>query len=218
MYPAHILTDTPWLVALLLAFLLGDVMAFRPDGFLMLQVGWLRNTRSARTFGRLSGAYALAAPLMLLQLFVSEGLGFFCALRSDAALALSDLQPDAALMLALCVAAPAVWFVVQWGLFRWSAFLMGETERLIIFNRAYLAIHLLAAPLALLLLLISVLVPVGPTTAAVLFNGLFILQLIAFVFCGIKIFCDGILSLCFIFLYLCTLEIAPLAVLIAKLT
>lgn len=218
MHPAYTLTDATWLVLLLLLCLLADVVALRHGGFLPLQLSWLSDTRSARTFSRLSGSYLLAAPLMLLQLFVLEGLGFFCALRPDAAAALAAPTPQVWTVLSLCVAAPAAWFVLQWIFFRWAGFLMGEVDRLVILSRSYLAIHLLAAPLALLLFLVAMLAPVEPTIAVFLFIGLFILQLGAFVLCGIKIFCDGILSFCFIFLYLCTLEIAPLAVLIAKFT
>lgn len=218
MYPAHALTDNPWLVALLLLSLLADVVAFRPGGLLSLQVGWLRDTRSVRTFGRLSGLYLLAIPVLLVQLFALSGLGLFCFRHADAPLLLAAPTLDEALGLLLCVAAPAAWFLAQWGAFNWAGYLMGEAERIVILNRIYMAAHLLAAPVALLLFLVAILVPTSGLTVLFLFIGLFILVQGVFIYNGFKIFCDGIWSFCFIFLYLCALEIAPLAVLTAKLT
>ncbi len=206
------------LVILILAFLVLDILACRDKSVMRHQLSWLVDTRNARTFESVVVIYPWIKPLLLLQMFLFFGLTLFCLFDDAPAEHLLSAQPETLTHLAISISILLVWFLLQSGLFNWFCYLFDMQEKRTIMNRSYLAAFIVLAPLTMLLFIGLIAGWIPSQQALVLLIVLFILSQFSFIFSGIKIFYDGIGSLCLIISYLCTLEIAPLLVIWAKFT
>ena len=214
------LQDNVLLVVVILGFIVVDVLACRDKGVLRHQLSWVTDTRNARTFESVLVVYPWLKPLLLVQMFLFAGLTIFCLFDEAPAAHLRQLvsQPRVLDHLALAIAIPLMWFLLQWLLFNWFCYLYGMREKRTIMNRSYQAAFIVLAPFAMLLFIGLVAGWISTQMALVLLIALFIFSQFSYILSGIKIFYDGFGSLCFIIVYLCTLEIAPLLVIWAKFT
>lgn len=207
------LEDIPWIMILVLIFTLIDLLGLFGTGILNQQFASVKDTHTSRSFSNMemSSTSPLSATLFI-QFFLFSGLTLFCALEPEAPILLSVPSAESLRSLLLCMAAPLVWFVLQWIGFNWTYYLFGDDERISILNRLYRSIHLLASPLALVLFLGVLVGLISPEASLYLLASLFILTQGVFIFSAFKIFSGSFLSLCFIIVYLCALEIAPLLI------
>lgn len=212
------LQDNVLLVVLILGFVVLDVLACRDKSVLRHQLSWVTDTRNARTFESVLVVYPWIKPLLLVQMFLFAGLTIFCLIDEAPAAHLRQLftQPGVLARLALSIALPLAWFLLQSMLFNWFCYLYGMREKRTIMNRSYQATFIVLAPFAMLLFIGLLAGWISSQSALVLLIALFILSQFSYIFSGIKIFYDGFGSLFFIIVYLCTLEIAPLLVFWAK--
>lgn len=215
--PSHLSTNTV-LELLVLTFMLVNVIVFLAPGLMKEQLSQVIETRNVRTFDQLHSKYYLLRALLMLQFFLFVGLHIFLMLSAEPAAQLQ--QPDGSVwrVLVKCVAFPVGWFVAQQLLFNWWSLLFTTGDRVKIMNRVYLSIHIVVAPLILLTFLLEMIGLVEVQTATYLLSLSFIMIQIMFIYSGIKIFLGGWSTLCFLFLYLCTLEIAPLVMIYQLLT
>lgn len=213
-----LLQDNMLLVGLVLFFLLADLLAVRVKGVLRYQVSWLTDTRSARTFESTAVIYPWLKPLLLVQVFLFFGLTLFCVI--DPMYAEHLMHPDvhSAHLLGYCIAALLGWYLLQTIVVNWFCYLFGIKDKRSIMNRSHIATFAVLAPLSMLMFLLLMGDIITTNTGVILLASLFILSQISFIFNGIKIFYEGLGSFLLIFVYLCTLEIAPLLVIWAKIT
>lgn len=211
------LSFVPYLVVFAFVSLLGNIYSWRPEGVMRSQLTSLKDTKNERSFSADEGGWNIGHFLLVSQWFFYFGLIVYTYVRPDYFEEL--LHPDAEtfMRLSICVSVPAVWFFLQWGLYQWWAYLFQQEGKAAILSRIYKAIHMLAAPLALLVFLLELTGFISPDSGWILLLLTFIIAQIVFIFSGIKIFWTGIGTLCFIFLYLCAFKIAPILLLLAKL-
>lgn len=210
------LQDNIPLVLLVLLYLIIDLLAWHPKGVLVHQLAWLNNTRNARTFEASAVIYPWLKPFLLMQYFIFFGLSIL--LIYDHQLAEHFANPTPAFLgtLLLCLAIPTAWYLLHLALFNWFCYLFNLRNRQIIMNRCYSAAHIILAPVSTLIF-ICILTGLYPSaTTLILLATLFFLSQIVFIFNGFKIFCVNLYTFLMIFVYLCTLEIAPLLVIYAK--
>lgn len=208
-----LLMGNPYMVVLLLFYVLVNILSWVPDGVMRQQLVSLRETRNARTFELGAVQMSWLIPLLILQLFIFLGLHIYLYVQPDAERSLESLERADMIVLALCTAIPTGWFVLQWLSFSWWGYLFRESDRLFILGRVYLSVHLMASTPTMLLFLAEVVGLIDYDLATILLSLIFIIIQIAFIFNGIKIFWGGIGTLCFIFLYLCAFIVAPILVL-----
>lgn len=206
------LSDNPWLVGTLFLFLLFTMFSCGHHGLLRRQLTLLFDTHNSRTFEEINAGRTIARPLLLLQTFLTEGLSLLLLQGRS----LYRMPEESWLIVGMIFLAPVFWFFFQWLVLRITAYLFDVKEEIFILERIFYAVHLLLGPLMLLLCLLLLVGDLSQSNALILFISLFIISQIIFIFSGIKIFFNGIGSLCFIILYLCTLEMAPLYVLYQK--
>ncbi|MBP5346253.1 MAG: DUF4271 domain-containing protein [Bacteroidales bacterium] len=208
----------PYLVLFAFVCLLCNLYGLRREGILRRQVESLTDTKNERSFNDNStNVLQLTPTLLILQWFVMAGLILYTSLSSDL---FEDLRsPDEAVWqdLGVCVAIPAAWFVLQWVLYQWVTSLFHEGGRALILSRVYYAVHILSAPLALVAFLFELAGLLTPSDSIILLMLIFITAQMLFILSGIRIFWNGIVTLCYIILYLCTFKIAPLLIIFAKL-
>lgn len=208
-----LLQDNAVVVALVLAFIAADVLAWCPKGVMRDQLRWITNTRNARTFETSVVMYPWLKLVVAVQLFICFGLTLYCSIDNAPGDHLLNLGSADMRLLGHCFGALLGWYILQTTLVNWLCYLFGQNEKRTIINRSHLAIYLLIAPFATLVLA-GVLAGLFTTgTALNLLATLFILSQISFISNGFKIFYDGFGSFCLIFAYLCALEIAPLLML-----
>lgn len=213
-----LLQDNMLLTGLVLAFLAADLLAIRVKGVLRYQASWLIDTRSARTFESTAVIYPWIKPLLLIQVFLFFGLSLFCVVDTNYSEHL--LHPDlhSYHLLVYCIAALLGWYLWQTLLVNWFCYLFGIKEKRSIMNRSHIAIFAVLAPFSMLLFILLMANMISAETTIILLALLFILSQISFIFNGFKIFFEGIGTLLLLIVYLCTLEIAPLLVIWAKMT
>ena len=211
-----LLINNSVVVTVVLLCLLMDVLAWRQKGVMWNQLAWIVDTRSARTLEITTVYYPWFKPLLLAQYFVFFGLSAFCLYDADAATHLS--HPDVALWKSLltCVGLVLGWYLLQQGLFNWFCYLFGYKMKKFIINCTYKATFILLSPVATLCFVGICADWMPDFTAVILLASLFILSQFLFIFNGFKIFYEGFGSACIIILYLCTLEIAPLLVILGN--
>lgn len=213
-----LLQDNMLLVGLVLFFLLADLLAVRVKGVLRYQVSWLTDTRSARTFESTAVIYPWLKPLLLVQVFVFFGLTLYCVIDPMYAEHLMQPTLQTGRVLGYCIAALLVWYLGQTAVVNWFCYLFGIKDKRSIMNRSHVATFAVLAPLSMLMFLLLMGDIISTETGVILLASLFILSQISFISNGIKIFYEGLGSLLLIIVYLCTLEIAPLLVIWAKIT
>lgn len=212
------LEDNAVLVVLILIFLSIDILACRDKSVMRHQLAWITDTRNARTFESVVVIYPWLKPLMLVQMFLFFGLTLFCLTDNAPAEHLFHASSSTLARVGLCVALLLGWYVLQGLLFNWFCYLFDMNEKRTIMNRSYQAAFIVLAPLTMLLFIGLIAGWIPSSIALVLLFAVFIFSQFSFIFSGIKIFYDGFGSLCLIIAYLCTLEIAPLLVIWAKLS
>lgn len=220
--------DLPWavpqlqnnsvIVILIIIFAVVDLLACHPKGMMLHQLAWLADTRNARTFEASAIVYPWLKPILLVQLFLFTSLSFFCAIDDAPAVHLSDPDLDTWLRLGGCIIAPVVLYCAQHIGYNWFCYLFRAKYQQIIMNRTYQAALILLSPIATLIFIGTMAGSFSNDTTLILLAVLFILSQIVFIFSGFKIFCVNFYALCFIIVYLCTLEIAPIAIICAKLS
>jgi len=204
------LQDNRLLVGLILGFVLVDLLSFCRRGVMSYQFSWLTDTRSVRTFESTAVHFPWIKPLLLIQVFLFFGLSIYTIVDPSPAANLLHLNSVTWGHLALSIGMLLGWFLLQSGIINWLCFLFGIREKRIIMNRSHKAIYAVLAPFALSVFVLLMASLISVDMAIILLATLFILSQIGFIFSGIKIFYDGLGSLCLIIVYLCTLEIAPL--------
>lgn len=207
----------PYLTLFAFVCLLCNLYGWRREGVLRLQLEKLTDINNERSFNdNGTDVLQLTPTLLVLQWFAIAGVILYTYLSADC---YEDLRsPDSGVWqeLGLCMAVPAAWFSVQWILYQWVASLFHESGRASILSRVYYAVHILSAPLALVVLLLELVGTLSPSGSVVLLMLIFISAQMLFILSGIRIFWNGIVTLCYIFLYLCTFKIAPLLIILAK--
>ena len=143
-------------------------------------------------------------------------LGFRQGDAADMAL-IDEFDSDLLTVIALCVAVPCVWFLVHLILLHWFDYIFGTHNRLAIVDRIYLGYHLLYSPIIYVMFVMFVIADLPRIMIAILLFVFFIITQILLVYSIFRIFSNNKGSIYVILLYLCALEIAPLAVIYAKL-
>lgn len=202
---------------LTLAYLTVNVIAYLTPGIMRMHA--LRIFESSeRTFDTNQSGHPFVVALLMIQFFLFVGLHLFLAIAEQPADLLAHPDAGVWLLLLQCVAVPLVWYVLQQGLYLWWSMVFGLPGRLSVMNRVYQSVHIVVSPIAMVAFLFEMVGIIEPETAIFLLSLTFILMQILLIYSGIKIFWGGWSTLCFIFLYLCALEIAPLVMLFQLLT
>lgn len=220
--------DLPWslpllqnntaIVILIIAFATINLLACHPKGMLAHQLSWLGDTRNARTFEASTVVYPWLKPILLVQLFLFTCLSVFCITDSAPALHLENPEVETWLHLAVCLLIPIGIILLQYISYNWFCYLFNTKFQQIIMNRTYMASLIVLSPFPTLIFIGTMSGSFSEETTVILLAALFILSQILFIFNGIKIFLRGIDSFFIIIAYLCTLEIAPLWMIWARLT
>lgn len=219
MIPAQ-LANNILLIGLILFYAFIDILAWSKNGILLQELRALKDTHNERTFNIGELRFIHIKPLLFLQYPLFFGLCLFTIVFPEPGEILKRLlrpSSDVYLPLAACIAVPLLWYLLQRFFHVWICYIFGGDTRIIILERVYKASHLLAGPIVLLIFTSIVTWQISTFISAILLIGTFIITQVIFIFCGIKIFFNGFGSLCLIFVYLCTLEIAPLVVIFTKL-
>lgn len=215
--PAHLSTNVV-LVLLVLAYMLVNAIAFLAPGLMKGQLSQVYKTRSTRIFVQTESKYYKLRALLLLQFFLFFGLHIFLMFSTDSAEQLEHPSFEEWHVLLKCFCAPLAWFLLQQLFFNWWGALFASRGRISIMNQVYMSIHIVVSPMTMISFLLEMIGIIDVETATFLLSLTFILMQILFIFSGIKIFWGGWSTLLFIFLYLCTLEIAPLVMIYQLLT
>lgn len=210
------LSFIPYLVLLSVVCFAADLYCCRPNGELRRQLTNLLNTKDERSFSVDESGLSVGGIMLLLQWVLFFGLILFTYVDSNFYEDLSTLNIEVIRQLALCIAIPTLWFLVQWLLYRWWTYLFQESGRAKILSRIYKALHMIAAPLVLLVFMLETTGLLSPDYSYILLIIIFIIAQIAFILSGIRIFWSGIGTICFIIMYLCAFKIAPFLLLWAK--
>lgn len=209
--------DIPWLVIMLFLMLVSVICSMHHGGLFSRQTECLHNIQSERTFSDSQVTTGWGIVMMTLCYMLLFGLLLFSATHEDAPALLSSPSLSVLVDIGLSVLVPLGWFLLQWFLFNWVCYLFDVGGKAVIFNRVYLSVFVLAMPIALLLFIAMFLLPIPAQMLLILLTALFILTQIACIFNAFRIFMVDYVSGFVIFVYLCTLEIAPLAFLCSKL-
>lgn len=222
------ISDLPWslpqlqnnsvIVILIIAFAAINLLACHPKGMLIHQLSWLGDTRNARTFEGSSIVYPWLKPVLIIQLFLFTCLSVYCVTDSAPALHLENPDMDTWIHLAQCLLAPVCLVLLQFVSYNWFCYLFNTKFQQIIMNRTYTASLIILSPFPVLIFIGTMSGSFSEETTIILLAALFILSQTLFIFNGIKIFLRGIDSFLIIIAYLCTLEIAPLWIIWARLT
>ena len=208
------------LICLIFLYAIFNILAWGKNGLYTQEIESIKDTKNERTFTSAEIKFDKIKPFLSIQYYLFFGLCLFVSVIPEPAESLSGLQTLSAsvyLKLAICIAAPVIWFFLQKGLFHWTCFIFGGDSRIVILERVYNAIHFLAGPLVLFLFSAIVVTELSSFWSAILLTSIFIITQLTFIFSGFKVFLNGIGSFCLIFVYLCALEITPLAIIYAKL-
>lgn len=181
------------------------------------QLESMMDTKNERSFNADEGGLDFGRFLLIVQYFIFFGLVIYTNVNADYVEDLILPDSDTWYELSFCIAAPAFWFFIQWVLYRWWSYIFHMEGKATILSRIYKAVHMLGAPIALVVFILELVGAISPENSWILLLLTFIIAQIVFIFSGIKIFWSGIGTLCFIILYLCAFKIAPILLLLAKL-
>ena len=207
------------LIALILLYAIIDILAWSRNGIFVQELKALKDTSNERTFSEGEKRFSRLNPFIFMQYYLFFGLSLLTVIFPDAGQMLQTLptiSADIALKLAFCIGLPLFWYLLQRFMHVWINFIFGGHPHLIILVRIYKSTHLLAGLFTWALFTAVVTWQLSSTTTAILLIGIFIITQLVFIFSGIKIFLRDFGSLCLIIVYLCALEIAPLAVIAIK--
>lgn len=213
------LIDNPYIVTVIMLFLICDILAFHPDGVMARQVVYLNSSGHDRTFEDIGDVlFPFIKPLMILQTFVFSGLILFSAFFSRASVFLYEPTFESISLLLVCIAVPAIWFFFHWILINWICFLFDSRNGIITINNVYTAVYTLAAPFTLVLFMFYCLDYMSIGTITVLLYVVLALTQIVLLFLSFKIFMRGIGAMFVIALYILAFEVAPLWILIKEIS
>lgn len=208
------------LISLVLFYVFVNILAWSKGGVMFRELDALLDMRNERTFNFGEIDFGWTSPFLRIQYYLFFGLCLFLAAIPNAVELLEGLltlSADLYIRLGICIVLPFVWSVLHFILYHWICFMFGGDSRIVILDRFYLAVHTFAGPLVMVLFLASIVTEISPILIAVLLSLIFIIVQIAFIFSGFKIFFNSFSSICLFFVYLCALEISPLALLYVKL-
>jgi len=208
--------DIPWLVILFFSLLYITIYAMHHGGLFSRLAEWVRNVKNERTFNDSLSTTVWGVIVFTVDYMFLFGLLLFCATGDNVPALLARPAPDTLIRLGLCMLPGLGWFLFHWFCFHWTGYLFGIGGKVTVFNRVYLSVYALSMPFALMIFLALFLFPVSSHVLLILLSALFILTQIVCIFNGFRIFMDDFASGFVIFVYLCTLEIAPLVYLYAK--
>lgn len=211
------LSFIPYLVLISLVCFAVDLYCCRPNGEIRQQLINLVNTKDERSFSVNEGGLSFGEIVLLLQWFLFFGLIIFTYVNGEFFEDLSSPTLQTWQQLGICIAVPMVWYVIQWCLYHWWVYLFQESGRGKILSRVYKALHILSAPLSMLVFMFEMSGILSPDYSYILLIIIFIIAQFVLFLSGIRIFWNGIGTICFIILYLCAFKIAPLLVLWIKL-
>lgn len=213
------LENNSLLVGLILFYAIIDMLAWSRNGILRKELLAYKDTRNQRMFNMRRTRFTRLRPLLFSQYYLFFGLCLFTIAfpNSDDLLRfLPQLTTDTAIKLAMCIAVPLLWYMLHCFFQKWGNFIFGGDERTDILLRIYKTSHMLAGQFVLLLFTVTVIADFGTVMTTILLIGIFIITQLVFILYGFKLFLRGFWSLCLIFVYLCALEIAPLAVFLVR--
>ena len=213
------LLDNEIVIFLMLAFALVNILAFRKNGFLIKEIEKLGELRQVRTFDRNESGVKTFSTLLFLQYNLFFGLSLFLVIDQNPAITINEileLNTDSIIKLLLCISAPLIWFLVHLFLFHWFSYISGGSYKMKIIDRIYLAYHILASPIILILFSLSIIMSFPTHIIAILLCAYFIILQFLLIYSIFIIFSHNKGSIYVILLYLCALEIAPFAVIYAK--
>ena len=213
------LENNSLLVGLMLFYAIIDMLAWSPNGILRKELLAYKDTRNKRMFDMRRTRFTHLKSLLFSQYYLFSGLCLFTIAfpnSGDLLRNLPQLTADTAIKLASCIAVPLLWYMLHFFFQKWGNFIFGGDERTDILMRIYKISHMLAGQLVLLLFTAIVIADIGSFMTTILLIGIFIITQLVFILYGFKLFFRGFWSLCLIFLYLCALEIAPLAVFLVR--
>ena len=214
------LANNEILVSVIFFFALISLIAWRRNGELAKEFSKLREVKQVRTFNKTTKSSAIVKGFLFLQYYIFFGLSLYLIFETEPAKTLQGLyefDSDLLTVIALCVAVPCVWFLVHLILLHWFDYIFGTHNRLAIVDRIYLGYHLLYSPIIYVMFVMFVIADLPHVIIAILLFVFFIITQILLVYSIFRIFSNNKGSIYVILLYLCALEIAPLAVIYAKL-
>lgn len=207
------------LIILILVYAIINILAWSKNGILVQEFASLKDTHNERTFSLGEPDFNKTKPFLVIQYYLFFAFSLYVAFVSEPAESLKGLMTfsqDVYLMLGICIAFPLAWYFLQFFFFHWICFIFGGDSRIVIIDRIYRATHMLAGPVIMVLFSVVVICNLSAFWTTILLTGTFIITQIIFIFSGFKIFFSSFGSFCLIIVYLCALEIAPLAVLYVK--
>ena len=213
------LENNSLLVGLMLFYAIIDMLAWSPNGILRKELLAYKDIHNKRMFNMRRTRFTHLKSLLFSQYYLFSGLCLFTIAfpnSGDLLRNLPQLTADTAIKLASCIAVPLLWYMLHFFFQKWGNFIFGGDERTDILMRIYKISHMLAGQFVLLLFTAIVIADIGSFMTTILLIGIFIITQLVFILYGFKLFFRGFWSLCLIFLYLCALEIAPLAVFLVR--
>lgn len=213
------LENNSLLVGLMLFYAIIDMLAWSRNDILRKELLAYKDTRNKRMFDMRRTRFTHLKSLLFSQYYLFSGLCLFTIAfpnSGDLLRNLPRLTADTAIKLASCIAVPLLWYMLHFFFQKWGNFIFGGDERTDILMRIYKISHMLAGQFVLLLFTAIVIADIGSFMTTILLIGIFIITQLVFILYGFKLFFRGFWSLCLIFLYLCALEIAPLAVFLVR--
>ena len=211
------LSFIPYLVLISLVCFAADLYFCGPNGVIRRQLVNLLDTRNERSFSIDESGFSIGSLALLAQWFFYFGLILFTYVDSEFYEDLNNFSLETLRQIGICIAVPLIWFIGQWILYHWWTYLFQESGRAKILSRIYRALHILSAPLAMLVFMFEMTGMLSPDYSYILLIIIFIIAQIAFILSGIRIFWSGIGTICFIILYLCAFKIAPFLIIWTKL-
>ena len=215
------ISDNEILTALIFVFVLIDILTFKKDGFLRHEIEKLKELRQVRTFNKNKKGFKTFRTLLFFQYYIFFGLCLYLAIDPNPAVALKglyDIHSNIYLVLALCISAPFIWFLIHLFLFHWFGYIFGGNHKMAIIDRIYFAYHIIASPMLLAMFIFFVVADIPSIIVAILLCAFFIIIQILLIYSVFAIFSNNKSSFYIILLYLCALEIAPLAIIYAKMS
>lgn len=214
----EILATNTTLVSVLLVFILVSVFSCAPYGVMRQQFSFIMKPQDDRTFEEVSIVHLPIRILLLLQMVVCVGLHFFLVQSNNDIAAVNQPTVDNLWQIFWCMCIVVLWYLAHWASINWWGYIFRETGRVVLINRQFHAVYLIFSPFATLVFMCEVSGHLDILSTSILLGLFFIISQIALYYNAFKIFWGSIEVIYFIFLYLCTLEIAPLVMILAFLT
>lgn len=206
------------LVSVLLVFVIVTILSWAPYGVMRQQISFLMNAQSDRTFDEVSLIHVPVRIMILIQMVVCIGLHFFLLANDGAIDAINHPTETDWLGILFCMGIVLFWYLGHWCMISWWGYLFNEPSRIFLLKRQFRAVYMLFSPFSVLVFMLEVSGHIDVLSTTFLLGLFFIISQIVLIYNANKIFWGSVEALYFIFLYLCTLEIAPLVMISRYLT